>query len=215
MQYVVSYPRSGSHWLNLAMELYFGVQRRIDISGHRLHLVEEGTPLWTHTHCVRADGKDVIYLHRDPVDAIHGHMALVMQNTYQGSIGRMQRWVFDGMIETFAKTNNATHCKHLNAAHTVIAFDDLKEHPDRVAWKICSHFHVDCDAGRFADCLSRITVGRLAMQSMAAERGRNFKPFMLSDAYRESREQFRAEWQDRIYEISLTGVDLPYGVGVA
>ena len=78
---LVSYPRTGSHWLRMMLELYFGMPSYVQSFfiknpercwGFHIHNRLISDPHWSEG---KVDGlKNVIYLHRDPCDTIFSQM---------------------------------------------------------------------------------------------------------------------------------------------
>lgn len=70
--FLVSFPRAGSHWLRMLMELYFGRPSLVRV----FYYPERNDYLTLHTHDLELDVEraNVIYLYRDPVDTIYSQL---------------------------------------------------------------------------------------------------------------------------------------------
>jgi hypothetical protein len=70
--FLVSFPRTGSHWLRLIMELYFGRPSLVRV----FYYPERTDYLTLHTHDIDLDieRRNVIYLYRDPVDTVYSQL---------------------------------------------------------------------------------------------------------------------------------------------
>ena len=70
--YLVSFPRTGSHWLRMVMERYFGRPSLVRV----FYYPERNDFLTLHTHDLELDvqRRNVIYLYRDPVETVFSQM---------------------------------------------------------------------------------------------------------------------------------------------
>ena len=70
--FLVSFPRTGSHWLRMLMELYFGQPSLVRV----FYYPERKDYLTLHTHDLELDEEysSVIYLYRDAVDTIYSQL---------------------------------------------------------------------------------------------------------------------------------------------
>ncbi len=70
--FLVSFPRTGSHWLRMLMELYFERPSLVRV----FYFKEKSDYLFLHTHDMDLDvrRKNVIYLYRDPLPTIFSQM---------------------------------------------------------------------------------------------------------------------------------------------
>ena len=72
LPFLISFPRTGSHWLRLLMELYF---EKPSIVRSFVYPIKNGFTCY-HTHDLNLDIKrdNVIYLYRNPVEVIYSQM---------------------------------------------------------------------------------------------------------------------------------------------
>ena len=78
--FLVSFPRTGSHWLRMMMELYFERPSLVRI----FYYPERKAYLTLHTHDLNLDVErsNVIYLYRDPVDTIYSQLQYHKEDIY-------------------------------------------------------------------------------------------------------------------------------------
>lgn len=69
---MVSFPRTGSHWLRMLMELYF--ERPSLVRAFYFHNQTDFLLHHTHDLDLKCERKNVIYLYRDPVDTIYSQL---------------------------------------------------------------------------------------------------------------------------------------------
>jgi hypothetical protein len=70
--FLVSFPRTGSHWLRMLLELYF----ERPLLTRTFFFPEKDNYLLLHTHDLELDVKrhNVMYIYRDPVDTIYSQI---------------------------------------------------------------------------------------------------------------------------------------------
>ena len=79
--YLVSFPRTGSHWLRIIMELYYErplLTRTFHFPNRRDYLL-----LHTHDMCLQIVRNDVIYLYRHPVDTIYSQLRYYQEPAHE------------------------------------------------------------------------------------------------------------------------------------
>lgn len=130
--YLISFPRTGSHWLRMIMELYF--EKPSLVRAFYYKNATSFTCYHRHDEKLEIQRKNVIYLYRNPVDTIYSQMNYYkehIEDTYRikywaNLYGRhLKKWLID---EAF--TNKKT----------VLTYDGLKSNMEQEFVKICSHF---------------------------------------------------------------------------
>ena len=120
--FLVSFPRTGSHWLRMLMELYF--QRPSLTLVFFLH--ENRYYLSLHTHDLSLDliRENVIYLYRSPVDTIYSQLIYNEESFTrtesviywaQSYARHLQKWLIQ---------DNFTLKK------TVVSYEELRQNPE-------------------------------------------------------------------------------------
>jgi len=130
--YLISFPRTGSHWLRMMMELYFEKPSLV-----RLFYYKDSRDFTCyHRHDTELDiqRKNVIYLYRYPVDTIYSQLNYYKENT--SDTDRINHWT-------------TLYAKHLSkwlleetftTKKTIITYEGLKTNLDNEFAKVCSHF---------------------------------------------------------------------------
>jgi hypothetical protein len=184
--FLVSFPRTGSHWLRMLMELYF---KRPSLA--RIFFYPEQTNYLTlHTHDLELDVQRdrVLYLYREPVATIYSQMQYHEEDLddtdriayWSRLYGRhLQKWLVD---ESFTDQK------------TLIRYACLKSDLNSEFPKICRHFSADFDPERLASIAEEVSKQRVN------ERVKDDDPNVinLGETYEERRERFRKEKGDMV-----------------
>ena len=187
--WLISFPRTGSHWLRMIMELYFGKPglRRIffypdanDFTCYHWHDVDLATQ----------DVKSVIYLYRYPVDTIYSQLRYHKEDVQSAERVRhwsmvyarhLSKWLFD---ETF--TNRKT----------VVRYEGLQREPHAEFGKICTHLDLPFDPGRLDAAMSKVSKSKLKEKTQHDEQIVN-----LSNEYANEKETFRGRFGTLILDV--------------
>lgn len=147
--FLVSFPRTGSHWLRMIMELYFQRPSLVRV----FYFPEKKDYICLHTHDVELDVErpDVIYLYRDPVDTIFSQL-----NYYQESVNSTERikyWsdLYGRHLDKWLHRENFTIHK------TILTYEGLKTDIVSEFTKITNHFNERLDADLLLKAASKIT----------------------------------------------------------
>lgn len=138
--FLVSFPRTGSHWLRLIMELYFGRPSLVRV----FYYPERSDYLCYHTHDLELDTvRDrVIYLYRNPIDTIYSQLKYHKQDMDDREI-RM-KWV-----ELYGKHLNKWLVEEdFTKEKIILSYDAMRKSLDREFAKICDFFHASFDKER-------------------------------------------------------------------
>ena len=186
--WLISFPRTGSHWLRMIMELYFEKPslRRVffypdakDFTCYHWHDVDLATE----------NIKSVIYLYRHPVDTIfsqlryHKEDARDVERVRHWSVAyarHLSKWLFE---ESFS------------ARKTIVRYEGLREDPYSEFSKICGHFDQQLDSGRLEQALSRVSKDDLKRKTADDQQVVN-----LSQEYEIERAAFRTDYGPVVIE---------------
>lgn len=188
--FLVSFPRTGSHWLRMVMELYFERPSLVRV----FYYPKRRDYLTLHTHDMELDvvRQNVIYLYREPVDTVYSQMNyekddlndLVRIRHWSGLYGRhLEKWLF---AETFS------------ARKTVIRYDRLRDTPEPEFTKICAHFGQALDADRLAKAMSRVT-----KEKVKEKTPHDPSVITLGASYEDTRQAFREKHAALVWETVL------------
>jgi hypothetical protein len=190
--FLVSFPRTGSHWLRMLMELYF----ERPLLTRTFYMRDRRDYLLLHTHDLGLDveREDVIYLYRDPVDTVFSQLMYHGEKT--GDARRIKRWadLYGRHLDKWL--HNAAFVRH----KTVIRYESLRCDPEREFEKVVAHFSAPLDEARLASALKEATRERVREKT-------THDPRVVSsrEGYGELRERFRAEHSALVWETLLVG----------
>lgn len=146
---LVSFPRTGSHWLRMVMELYFKRPSLVRI----FYYPDNINYLALHTHDIdlSVERENVIYLYRDPVDTIYSQM-----NYYKEDIHDKERIAY--WTDLYGRhLDKWLHNETFTLKKTVLTYEGMKENMEREFRKITDHFGEQLDRNKLAKAVARIT----------------------------------------------------------
>ncbi len=184
--FLVSFPRTGSHWLRLLMELYFERPALVRIFYFRDR--RDFTCYHTHDEDLQVAGRgNVLYLYRDPIDTVYSQLGYYKEDTadtarvdtWSDLYGRhLKKWVFD---ENWSKKK------------TVLTYEGLNRDLAAEFGKLTNHFGVALDEARLTDVAEQVTKASLKKKTAHDRRVVN-----IDADYAGNRERFRAAMGARI-----------------
>lgn len=190
--FLISFPRTGSHWLRMLMELYFGRPSLVRV----FYYPVRKDYLCLHTHDLELDVErtNVIYLYRDPVDTIYSQLRYHKEdsndrkkiNIWADLYGRhLDKWLHQ---EKFTKQKS------------VVRYELLKTSPHSEFEKVCNHFGESLNTERFDSVLRRVSRKHVEDKTHHDRRVIN-----LTNAYKEERQDFIAEQGEFVWMELLNG----------
>lgn len=185
--YLVSFPRTGSHWLRMMLELYFErplLTRTFYYPGRTDFLL-----LHTHDMELQITRQNVIYLYRNPVDTIYSQL-----NYYKEPIDdkyRILHWThrYAHHLAKWAYAENFTIKK------TLVRYENLKEQLVQEFSKIVAHFDGEMDESKLTFCTSQISKERVKQST-----GYNQNVMTLNYEYEDRRVKFCETYASYIWE---------------
>jgi hypothetical protein len=189
---MVSFPRTGSHWLRMLMELYF--------ERPTLKLVfyypEITDYMAYHTHDLSLDMEHptVLYLYRDPVDTVYSQLSF-----YQEPLNNMERIAY--WSDLYGKhLDKWLHQEHFTSHKTVLQYEGLKEDIAAEFAKVASHFNVLFDAQKLERAAAQTSKEEIKRKTPHDQRVIN-----LQAGYDLSRTDFREKHGAQVWQAFLTG----------
>lgn len=188
--FLVSFPRTGSHWLRMLMELYFGRPSLI-----RVFYYPDCTEYLTlHTHDLELDVicSHAIYLYRDPVDTIFSQLQYHKEPL--DDQGRISYW-----SDLYGRhLHKWLHCEEFTQKKTVIRYELLKSNLADEFKKVCEHFNESFDNSRLENVAERVTKERVKEKT-------RHDPQVISTkrTYDAERQRFRNEHSELVWSIVL------------
>jgi hypothetical protein len=129
--YLVSFPRTGSHWLRMMMELYF--EKPSLTRAFYYHAPKDFTSYHHHDEDLKLFRPNVIYLYRKPVPTVFSQMTYYKEDLDDQS--RIIYWseLYARHLSKWLITDNFTNMK------TVLRYEELMDNLDSEFAKICVH----------------------------------------------------------------------------
>lgn len=187
--WLISFPRTGSHWLRMVMELYFEKPALVRVFYYKG--AKDFTCYHRHDEDLSISGvKNVLYLYRAPVDTVYSQLNYYNEDTDDaGRVGRwstlygrhLSKWLFD---ETFTEKK------------TVITYEGLKASMADEFTKVCAHFGQELDLPRLEAVMAKVSKEALKKKTSHDKQVVN-----LSDSYRRGREDFRESRGGQVLEL--------------
>ena len=194
---LISYPRSGSNWLNSIMELYFNRPRlRIGPTSFLKNREARTDFMWFHDHDITSDlrltHRNILYLYRDPCDVIFSLLRAEHPEATSHRHGLLSLMV-DGQI----KLIKAHYDKYL-ADYPSIRYEDCKRNLSGEFETILRFFGIEggVDVHRLDRCAEKAK--KTSLISKATDK-RYFNSHMMSAEYEEDRAAFRSQYEQHIY----------------
>ncbi|MEI6124938.1 MAG: sulfotransferase domain-containing protein [Pseudomonadota bacterium] len=187
---LISFPRTGSHWLRMLMELYF--EKPSLVRAFYFKEAAEFTCYHRHDQELNEQCKNVIYLYRNPVDTIYSQLAYYKENIC--SPERIKFWtqLYARHLVKWLFEENFTTKK------TIITYEGLQRNLCGEFEKICCHLNVAFDPGRIAQAAQEISKEKLKDKTRHDPQVIN-----LSSAYVWSRETFKEQNAKAVFSTLL------------
>lgn len=197
MPVLISYPRSGSNWLNAVMELYFDRPRlRVGPTTFLKDINSRTDFMWFHDHDITSklvlSHDDILYLYRDPCDVI---FSLLMAE-HSKAMSRLAGASVLALVENQIELINKHYEKYLK--YTSIRYEDCKEDFPKEFETILRFFGRDgpADRERLARCVDMVRKADLVAK---ATDKRYFNKSMMDKEYEAKRSSFRQFYGELIY----------------
>jgi len=209
----ISFPRTGSHWINCVMELYFDRPRLREV---RTTLFDKTRRdwMWFHDHDLdlKISHQHVLYLYREPVSTFFSNLTYYSRLPESPFYRKSPLATEEKAIGQFCEDYRNHLKKWLlssEKAHTSVRYDKLKS--DRAAefQKICRYFDRPFDSRRMDSAFAAATPEALAAQTVDPAAIGNH---LLTKSYDHERRQFAEKWKKFIQNEMLTAELRPYFV---
>lgn len=190
--FLVSFPRTGSHWLRMLMELYFKRPslRRIFYYPDR----DDYLSFHTHDLDLKLVRSDVIYLFRDPVDTVYSLLSYYREDL--SDIERILHWsdLYGRHLSKWLVEEEFTTKK------TVLYYERMRNDLPGQFLKICEHFGTTIEQRRLEEAATRVT-----REHVDAKTPHDPQVIALGEQYRKNRERFRTQSGRRVWSAVLEG----------
>lgn len=185
--FFVSFPRTGSHWMRLMMELYFERPSLV-----RAFYFKDSQDFMTyHTHDLDLDvyRKNVIYLYRDPIPTIYSQLNFYQEST--NDLNRIEYW-------------STLYAKHLSKwlieettseKKTILRYENLKKNIADEFSKVTAHFGETLDPQKLQDIQQQVSKEEVKKKTYHDPR-----VISRTDNYEGTREEFKEQYGNQVYE---------------
>ncbi len=147
--YLISFPRTGSHWLRMIMELYFEKPSLVRV----FYFFDAGNFTCYHRHDedLSIRHENVIYLYRNPVDTVYSQL-----NYYKESLDEPERilyWanLYGRHLSKWLIEENFTKKK------TILTYEGMKSNLENEFKKICEHFETSLITYKLHKVAAKVT----------------------------------------------------------
>jgi len=184
--YLVSFSRTGSHWLRMVMELYFEKPSLV----RAFYFREASDFTCYHTHDMDLDLKreNVIYLYRNPVETIYSQLSYYKEDP--GNEGRRGHWtnLYARHLAKWLVQENFSRKK------TFVTYEGMKVSMECEFTKICRHFGEELDVLKLEAVLNKISKFELKKKTTHDKQVVN-----LTMEYENNRRIFSNKYSGQIY----------------
>lgn len=189
---LVSFPRTGSHWLRMMMELYFERPSLVRV----FYYPQVTNYLMLHTHDIdlSIERENVIYLYRDPIDTIYSQMNYYKEDIHNSL--RISYWsnLYGRHLNKWLGSEKFTKKK------TVISYEGLKTNIEIEFAKITDHFEVKLNRKKLKNSIERVTKEEVKQKTV-----HDPQVVQLDESYIGARNLFKQRYRQQILDIVFEG----------
>ena len=176
--YLISFPRTGSHWLRMVMELYFKKPSLVRIFYFKD--AKDFTCYHLHDEDLNIQRENVIYLYRHPVDTIYSnlnHYGEDIENKkrikYRSNLygGHLKKWLLE---------------ENFSSRKTIITYEGMKKDMEKEFKKICRLFSAPFEQSKLQEALNTVTKKEVKIKTTHDPR-----VIDLSEVYQSKKEEFK------------------------
>lgn len=185
--YLVSFSRTGSHWLRMIMELYF--EKPSLVRAFYFKDATDFTCYHTHDMDLKLRRENVIYLYRDPVETVYSQLSYYKESPEDQE--RRQHWtnLYARHLAKWLVHDDFTKKK------TIITYEGMKSNMHNEIEKMCWHFGKEFDPIKLDSVLTQVSKDELKKKTKHDQQVVN-----LSDAYRNERDVFKEKYGKLIFD---------------
>lgn len=187
--FLVSFPRTGSHWLRMMMELYFDKPSLLLLFNKRYDEVNDYTCYHTHDMELEVEQKNVLYLYRDPVETIYSQLNFHKEATTDTT--RILHWttIYGNHLDKWLYKENFTTQK------TILTYQGLKNDLPAEFKKVCDFFEEVFDEAKIKAIAVQVSKDKIKSKTKHDPRVINTK-----HDYVDQRRVFKKNTTDLIYK---------------
>lgn len=185
--FLISFARTGSHWLRMIMELYIEKPSLVRIFYYKD--AEDFTCYHRHDEDLNIERENVIYLYRHPVDTIYSNLCYFDENIHDIKKIEFRSKLYGHHLKKWLLEENFTSKK------TIVSYEGMQGDIDRQFKKICRHFSVPFKQKKLRDAVCRVTKDKVQRKTP-----HDPKVINLSKDYQITKELFKIEHADFIMD---------------
>ena len=185
--YLVSFSRTGSHWLRMIMELYF--EKPSLIRAFYFKHAKDFTCFHTHDMDLQLRRQNVIYLYRNPVETIYSQLRYYKEDPDDAE--KRQHWtdLYARHLAKWLVYDDFTKKK------TVLTYEGMRSDMAKEFAKVCHHFGRELDTPRLEHVLKQVSKDELKRKTAHDKQVVN-----LNEEYQLSRVAFTDKYSGQIIE---------------
>lgn len=188
--HLVSFPRTGSHWLRAMIEFYVGnFNKDFNYQETKKRFTYKHALTVNHIHDfdLTMERHNVIYMYRNIFDTIYSAMVYyrhdindykALDSMIEKYIGNLSKWLFDEKFIT---------------KKTIVSYDKLMSNRELEFEKICNHLEIDYDKDHILGI-------DLSKEYISDKTNYDHKIVNISDVYKKNKEKFRIDSKEYIYD---------------
>lgn len=190
--YLVSFSRTGSHWLRMIMELY--LEKPSLVRAFYFKDASDFSCYHTHDMDLKLRRENVLYLFRNPVETVYSQLCYYKENPDDQE--RRQYWtnLYARHLAKWLVHDDFTRKK------TVITYEGMKSDMAQEFAKICRHFGEELDTRKLEALLEKVSKAELKKKTAHDKQVVN-----LTDEYQKNRESFMDRYSELIYSEIYSG----------
>lgn len=188
--FLVSFPRTGSHWLRMLMELYFDRPTLTRV----FYWPDRTDYLLLHSHDLELMlmRLNVIYLYREPIATVYSQLCFHRESTT--SLDRIHHW-----SELYGRhLDRWLHQDRWTSKKTIVSYNRMRVNLCSEFAKICAHFGESLHLSRLNAAATRVTP-----MEVRAKVPDDPRVISTSAFYQAQREKFREEFGDFVWKALL------------
>jgi len=189
--YLISFSRTGSHWLRMIMELYFEKPALVRIFYFKD--ANDFTCYHTHDMELTVERKNVIYLYRNPVETVYSQLRYYKEDTDNPALRHHWVELYARHMAKWLVREKFTNKK------TVLSYEGMRLNMHGEFAKVCAHFDQPLNKTKLDKVLDKVSKSELKQKTTHDKQVVN-----LSDEYRDARLDFVNKYADEIFEYILS-----------
>jgi hypothetical protein len=188
--FLVSFSRTGSHWLRMLMELYFERPSLVRV----FYYPECKDYLTLHTHDMELAvmRRRVIYLYREPVSTIYSQL-----NYYKEDVNDRQR-IFHWADLYGRHLDKWLHTENFTIQKTILRYEGLVQDMPTEFEKLTKHFGQSLDIPRL-----KIAAEKVSKNEVKKKTAHDLQVVNLNGRYETRRRQFIEQHGDYVWQVLL------------